>query len=149
MVLKAKKTKLLLVIFSIIFSIIIAELYLFLTNKITPGEYAKWANDSDYPSKYFVQPLEFGAGAYPGIYRAHKITNRGKEVFDVQYHIGSDGFRVIEKTSSSASHRINFFGGSYTFGEALQSSDTLPQQFQSLLPDYNVKNFGFHGKKSH
>ena len=143
--LKANKKNFLLVIFSIIFSIIVAEVYFYVSNKIISGDYAEWSKDSDYPSKYSVQPLEFGSGAYPGIYRAHKVTNKGKKVFDVQYHIGSDGFRVIEKTSTSATHRVNFLGGSATYGEALQSSDSLPQQFQSLSPDYNVKNFGFHG----
>ena len=132
-----------LVISAIIFSIIIAETYLYVENKTTSSDYVTWSKLSDYPSKYFVQPLEFGLGALPGVYNAHKITNKGKNVFDVQYHIGSDGFRVTEKTS--ALNRVNFFGGSYTFGEALKSSDTLPQQFQKLSPNYNVKNFGFHG----
>jgi len=128
-------------------SIIVAEMYLYVSNKIASGDQAKWAKDSDYPLNYFAQPLEFGSGAYPGIYKAHKVTSKGTDVFDVEYHIGSDGFRVIEETS--ALKRANFLGGSQTFGEALQSRETLPLYFQSFSLDYNVKNFGFQGYGVH
>lgn len=134
-----------LAVLSIVFSIGGAEMYLHVTDEITLP--AKWAKDSDYPLNYFQQPLEFGTGAYPGVYRAHKVSPKGMDIFDVRYHIGSDGFRMLEKTSGLK--RINFFGGSFTFGEALQSSDTLPSHFQSLSQDYNAKNFGFHGYGVH
>jgi hypothetical protein len=136
-----------LVILSIIFSIIVFEIFLHFNNKFASPDQTKWAEDSDYPLNYFDQPLEFGSGSHPGVYKAHKVTSKGVDVFDVEYHIGSDGFRVTEETS--ALKRANFFGGSNTFGEALQSRETLPHYFQSFSPDYNVKNFGFHGYGVH
>ena len=54
----------------------IFELYLYFQKTYSSNEYAKWSKDSDYPTKFFSQPLEFGTGAKNGSYRAHKITNK-------------------------------------------------------------------------
>ena len=139
-----------LVVLSLFFSLIIFELYLQVVDEVftTPKPGSIWAEDSDYPLNYFEQPLEFGSGARPGTYRAHKIAPNGLDVFNVEYDIGSDGFRTTSGKIDVA-HRVNFFGGSFTFGEALQSGETLPSHFKSFLSDYYVKNFGFHGYGAH
>lgn len=135
----------LLVTLSILFSLAIIEAFSFFVAEFERNKpAAQWATDSDYPGNYFQQPLEFGSGAYEGIYRAHKIHPDGTDIFNVIYKIGKDRFRVTNQNLNTT-RRINFFGGSFTFGEAVDGNETLPYYFSTLQPNYYVKNFGFHG----
>src|SRR5262245_41293491 len=78
-------------------------------------------------------------------------SERGAKLYDVTYTIDSKGLRVAPpvKNSETASC-ILFFGCSFTFGEGLQDTETLPYQtgFQSE-GRYRTFNFGFHGYGPH
>jgi hypothetical protein len=72
-------------------------------------------------------------------------------VYDVDYTIGDVGIRVGPPVESAPpAQAVLFFGGSFTFGEGLHDTLTLPWQVGSLA-GFGVRthNFGFHGYGPH
>jgi hypothetical protein len=51
---------------------------------------------------------------------------------------------IIRFDKSVKPKRINMFGGSFVFGEGVNSNETIPYYFSKLNKDYNVKNYGSH-----
>jgi hypothetical protein len=79
-----------------------------------------------------------------------KIEN-GKPLFDVTYSIDSNGQRVAPAVNQEGpSACVLFFGDSFTFGEGLEDSETLPYQV-GVQSNGRVQtyNFGFHGYGPH
>jgi len=68
----------------------------------------------------------------------------GHAIFDVDYTIDEN---LVRRTMSADSGpAIVFFGDSFTFGEGLNDSETLPQQFSDLLDrDVRVLNLAQRG----
>jgi hypothetical protein len=71
----------------------------------------------------------------------------GARLYDVTYSIDADGLRVAPPVSAESAGRcILFFGDSFTFGEGLEDSETLPYQVGIRSSGYyKTYNFGFHG----
>jgi hypothetical protein len=88
--------------------------------------------------------LGWGLSA-PGVFRSKKVDTRsGNVIFDVVHTIDKD---LQRKTISSESGpKIVFFGDSFTFGDGLEDSETLPQIFSDLENRrLHVLNFGLSG----
>jgi hypothetical protein len=75
----------------------------------------------------------------PGRYRVRQTIN-GRVIYNAVYTIDADLLRKV--ASGSAGKGVAFFGDSFVFGEGIQDSDTLPQQFADLEgrapPVYNL-----------
>ena len=139
-----------LVVLSVLFSYTLFETVIHLTEAFkTPKLHARWAANSDYPvnnkaGASYSQQSEFGVQAQSGVYRAHKVAPDGSSVFNVIYKINKNRFRQTENNAPTEK-AINFFGGSFTFGDALNGNETLPYLFKMLQPQYHVRNYGSQG----
>jgi lysophospholipase L1-like esterase len=82
--------------------------------------------------------------AKAGSYSAVKHAPSGETVYDVTYTIDD---HLLRKTISAQSGPLfAFFGDSFTFGEGLQDSETMPQAFADLTDrKFQVLNLGFPG----
>ena len=72
-----------------------------------------------------------------------------KQVYSVKYTIDKYGNRLtVNQPSKSSTLNAAFLGGSFTFGEGLENSETLPSQF-SAVSGYKSFNFGMSGYGPH
>ena len=142
--------KIFLLILSVIFALFIFESLLVLQQYFhddRPMPY--WGKETDYPinkknGKSYYQSLQFGGQPVSGDYRAIKMHPNKNAIYDVNYSIGADNFRTTFQPERR-NKKINFFGGSFTFGEGVNDNETFPSYFYQLNEDYNVKNYGMHG----
>lgn len=96
---------------------------------------------------------EFGSQPKPGVFTAKKVASNGDILYDTIFTIGPDGFRVTPQYDAKQSHRINFLGDSFTFGEGVADNQTMAyyvgdlvnKQGRSKLNPLQVKNYGIHG----
>lgn len=97
---------------------------------------------------------QFGSQPKPGIFTAKKIASNGDVLYDTIFTIGPDGFRVTPKYGDKQSHRINFLGDSFTFGEGVADNETMAYYVGDLVnhqkqgtkwAPLEVKNYGIHG----
>jgi hypothetical protein len=84
----------------------------------------------------------------PGRYPARLATLDGEPIYDVDYSISPDGFRVTPGQDDNDPMRINVFGGSFVFGQGLEDDETLPFHLAREL-GRETKNFGFMGWGPH
>lgn len=123
----------------------------FLPSQLAPDRTTRFDAGSDYVQQYFTTSGDLGTLARPGVHSSRKRASDGELIYDVRYSIGEDGFRVTPGGEDRPHHttRINFFGGSFTFGEGLNDDETLPYYVATELPTIAVKNYGFHGYGPH
>jgi hypothetical protein len=96
---------------------------------------------------------EFGSQPKPGAFTAKKVASNGDILYDTIFTIGPDGFRMTPQYDAKQSHRINFLGDSFTFGEGVADNQTMAyyvgdlinKQSGSKLSPLQVKNYGIHG----
>lgn len=76
-----------------------------------------------------------------------KITcwKEGEIVYHVRYHFDEYSRRIVPGTGLNDLPHVIFMGGSCTFGENINDSETLPAQFAALNPGYAVYNYAFIG----
>jgi len=85
----------------------------------------------------------------PGLQKHLKISN-GKILRDNIYSIAEDGFRITpDSKKKNYEKKINFFGGSFTFGWGLNDDETLPYFFQKDHQNWKVKNYAISGYGIH
>ena len=78
-----------------------------------------------------LNPILGWAPVSPGKFHARKVDAKtGKVIFDVTYTIDKDLERAT--ASSDSGPTVAFFGDSFTYGEGLPDSETLPQAFSDL-----------------
>ena len=104
------------------------------------------------PAYWHLGP--FGSQPKPGVFTAKKVASNGDVLYDTIFTIGPDGFRVTPQYGDKQSHRINFLGDSFTFGEGVADNETMayyvgdivntPKQGAKWAP-LEVKNYGIHG----
>ena len=97
---------------------------------------------------------QFGSQPKPGVFTAKKIASNGDVLYDTIFTIGPDGFRVTPKYGDKQSHRMNFLGDSFTFGEGVADNETMAYYVGDLVnhqkqgtkwAPLEVKNYGIHG----
>lgn len=104
----------------------------------------------DLLKKYFGMS-DFGFRPNTGVYTSKKFASTGDLIYDVVYTIEDDRTRVTLSSPEYLRQHpegINFFGGSFTFGEGLNDSETLPYYVSQLL-HAPAKNYGAHGYGAH
>jgi hypothetical protein len=108
-------------------------------------EQGSTVNNARYDPDYFGGHPLFGWGPQrPGIFRTVKTLTDGTVIYDVQYTIDANLLRKTESNQSGP--MVAFFGDSWTFGEGVEDTDTLPQAFSEISGNaFYVVNFGFHG----
>ncbi|MCP5370573.1 MAG: hypothetical protein H6907_02475 [Hyphomicrobiales bacterium] len=106
--------------------------------------------EGDFESVYYVDHRDLGYGPQPGgTYRAHKLLG-DTTIYDVTYTIDDTGLRRIPDQPPNAPCAVAFFGGSVTFGEGLEDSQSMPDQVAAQSAGrLRVHNFGFHGYGPH
>ena len=136
-----------LTIFSLLFSfsLIEASLY-FLNNKQNLKKSEIVSNRSiNVKNKSTIlgfQPLE-------GI-QNHKVIKNNKLVFNKFYTIQSNNYRFTPKINNKKKiKKINFFGGSNTFGFGLNDNETLPYLSQKFFLDWEINNYAISGYGAH
>ena len=105
------------------------------------------------PAYWHLGP--FGSQPRPGVFTAKKIASNGEVLYGTVFTIGPDGFRVTPKYGDKQSHRINFLGDSFTFGEGVADNETMAYYVGDLVnaqhqgaakwSPLQVKNYGIHG----
>jgi hypothetical protein len=101
------------------------------------------------PAKYSVHFVTghpvLGYAPLPSkIVQAVRHDAAGRTIFDVTYTIDEHGLR--RTVSNPDAPTVAFFFDSAMFGEGLDDSTTLPQQFADLTPGkYHIVNLGFIG----
>lgn len=80
---------------------------------------------------------------------ARKFINN-KLLYDVVITTDSDGLRISPACNGKCDSSVLFFGDSFTFGEGVNDSETMPFLVGLGLKDkYRVYNFGVHGYGPH
>jgi hypothetical protein len=74
--------------------------------------------------------------------QSRKVSDHGV-VYDVTYSFDANGHRQALGSTDPAADSVVFVGDSFTFGEGVEDSETLPQQFSDQSGrKYKVTNFG-------
>ncbi len=106
----------------------------------------------DYSAPYYTTNAElgYGVGHTPfSINATKRWVPSGKEIYSANYSF-ADGRRVTPDSDSTNQQYIIFLGGSFTFGEGLNDSETLPYYYNQLYTQKrNIRNYGFHGYGTH
>jgi hypothetical protein len=119
---------------------------------------AALAPQESYRGNYSTQEYwnsedrDLGYSPRPGIVATSAKVVAGREIYRATYSIDQNSLRRTSPgpESASAVDCLLFFGDSFTFGEGLNDSDTLPWILQeSLGPRWKVRNFAFHGYGPH
>jgi hypothetical protein len=95
---------------------------------------------------YGILDPVLGTRARPEQRRYRAVRAIGSDtIYDVIYSIGRDGWRNVPQPAPPHSGRfVAFFGCSFTFGEGVEDSGTLPAAFARETPvPSRVYNFGF------
>ena len=120
-------------------------------NNLIKKEISKKKNEKSYfnyvGQKYFTKS-KYGYLANPGNYFSIKSASDGEIIYDVKYIINNEGFRLTPQKYelNKDTTIINFYGGSFTFGEGVNQDETIPAYFSNYSNDrIFVNNYGFHG----
>jgi len=79
----------------------------------------------------------------------HAKESGNKVVFDATYTFDNLYRRVVPGQPQRTDKFLVFFGGSQTFGEGLDDSDTIPAYVQQYAPSYRVYNYAYRGYGPH
>lgn len=106
----------------------------------------------EYKDRYYIPNSELGYGVSDSSFSV-RATKRwiksGKEVYDAYYSF-AEGRRVTPDSDPASQQYSIFLGGSFTFGEGLNDSETLPYHYNQLHKQKrNIRNYGFNGYGTH
>ncbi len=138
--------------FSALLCVIEVVLWIVPEHAATPEETVSPAPEGGSAEDYLeddVAPL--GYRPRPNSQADAKLLYDGRVIYDVSYTIDSDGLRVTPSALAEAPPvALLFFGGSFTFGEGLNDSESMPYRLAEMTDRrYHVLNFGFHGYGPH
>jgi len=145
--LKIKKEKVKILLFNIsaiFFALFICESYFSIKNmSLKNGNTIKVLGNYIKPHPY----LGYGPKKFD-VYNVKSIINTDT-IYNVSYTI-SDGLRYTPNSNEESLDCVLFFGCSFTFGEGLSDSSTIPFFFnQYANQHYKVFNYGFRGYGPH
>jgi len=109
----------------------------------------KFNYEGNYAINHTRVDQELGGALSFGPRQAHSIKRSpGGEslIYDVTYTINALGLRDVPH--NGAGPPAFFFGDSFTFGEGVGDTDTLPARF-AQMSGFSVFNFGVHGYGVH
>ena len=137
-----------LIITSILFALFIVEFALFIPNaSLNISNKINKSKKKDIHIKNIISDL--GYQPISGI-QNHKIFNKNEVLFDKYYTILDNNYRQTPRINDyPKSKKINFFGGSKTFGWGLNDDETLPYLTQSFFPKTQINNYAYNGYGVH
>ena len=110
-------------------------------------------SNQEYNTPAYWQLTQFGSQPRPGEFRARKLASNGELIYDVNYSIGADGFRLTPQFEGEPKRSFNFLGDSFTFGEGVQDQETMAyfvgEESKKSGKQVTVKNFGMSGGGVH
>ena len=130
---------------SILFLLISVESFCYLSfyPKIKEGKMHHY--EGSYNGEYFQRDTILGYGPMKDTIISSKKFYNGQMIYDVHYTILKNGLRITPRSHLACNDEcIFFFGGSYTFGEGVNDSSSMPY-IVGLHQDKKVHNLGFHG----
>jgi predicted small secreted protein len=74
-----------------------------------------------------------------------RLTLQNDTIYNVKYTTNSYSKRYTPTIDGPVSKYALFFGGSFTFGEGVNDTETLPYFFQKSANNYKSYNFGYSG----
>ena len=104
--------------------------------------------DVDSGGFYFSKDADLGNAPRPGISVRSSRDIDSQTVYDVRYTIDESGLRETPSSTRQGPATL-FFGGSFTFGEGLEDTETLPARVAQKDPGRRALNAGFHGYGPH
>src|ERR1035437_435352 len=130
---------------AIFFALFLYEGFLWLRNIPLINGKSVQTSGSYTAGGYFAPNSYLGYGTNKdGIFTSKRTINN-KVIYNVSYTI-KDGLRYTPNSNGESQNCVLFFGCSFTFGEGLSDSATLPFFFnQYSKQQYKVFNYGFHG----
>ncbi len=150
--LKSKNTNFKMLYFNtsaIIFALFIYETYLW-RSKISHknGQSVEMIGSSSEVGYILSDPYLGYKVNKEGVYTSKKIIDN-EVIYDVSYTI-KDGRRYTPNSNNCSMDCALFFGCSFTFGEGLSDTSTLPFYFNQYAGQrFKVFNYGFHGYGPH
>lgn len=131
-------------------------------NSKEPSATCNTHTEGTYERDYFTPSLITGYKGKPNAAAtAHRRMANGDSVYQVTYHTDEFGWRITpsSQTPNQATKDevcVLFFGDSFTIGEGVEDSQTLPHYVGEILnakasanPHVRIYNFGFHGYGPH
>jgi len=98
-----------------------------------------------YGSGYIEEHPYLGYGASKDSIFKSKKCIKNEEIYNVTYTI-KDRLRYTPNSNEKSQNCVLFFGCSFTYGEGLSDSSTLPFYFNQFAKnEYKILNYGFHG----
>ena len=134
---------------AIFFALFLYEGFLWLRNiSLTNGKSVQTSGDYTAGGYFAAHPyLGYGPNK-DGVFTSKRTINN-EVIYDVSYTI-KDGLRYTPNSNEKSQNCVSFFGCSFTFGEGLSDTSTLPFFFnQYAKQQYAVFNYGFHGYGPH
>ncbi|MCE7993715.1 MAG: hypothetical protein HEP71_17145 [Roseivirga sp.] len=106
----------------------------------------------EYQEPYYTTNPELGYGVSDSSFSARATKSwikSGEEIYDAYYSF-ADGRRVTPGSDTTSQRYSIFLGGSFTFGEGINDTETLPYYYNQLYSQKrNIRNYGFHGYGTH
>ena len=105
-------------------------------------------NDRTPRGEYFIPDADLGYKARPATTVTASKAKHGETIYRVRYTIDDKGRRLTPGDASGPTWV--FMGCSYTFGEGVNDSETLPSYFSADMGNHeNVLNLAFQGYGPH
>ncbi len=124
-----------------------------LSNVVNPRITKEVEFVSRFNKEFMHQHDVLGYVPVPNNVVTHKEKYSNGETLEVVYTINKDGLRATmpnEKRYEDYKSSIIFFGGSFTFGEAVKDNETLPYLVGKKSDwKYKIYNLGFEGYGPH
>ena len=134
---------------AVFIALFIYESYLWISNLSSTRGKSIQKEGTYVTGKYWAPHPFLGYGPRTdGVFTSKKSVNH-QVIYDVSYTI-KDGLRYTPGSNEKSPNCVLFFGCSYTFGEGLADTSTLPFYFNRFEDQkYRVINYGFHGYGPH
>lgn len=72
-------------------------------------------------------------------------TKTDEQIYSVKYTVDEFGRRIVQDAHRDRALAALFWGCSFTFGEAIEDTDTLPKYFEQYSKYFTAYNFGVRG----
>lgn len=115
--------------------------------RATPLLRSPQQNHADYPDEYYyVETRNYAPVSQPGVFHIRAQSNVDEHtVYDIAYEVDENRYRVTPPVAKAPKQFTLFLGCSYTYGEGLNATETLPYFFEKNAPEYRSYNMAFHG----
>jgi hypothetical protein len=97
------------------------------------------------PKHSFIPDENLGYKPAPNEGLAGLKTKDGETVYDITFETDVNSLRKIPLDFANATKFAQFYGCSMTFGEGVNSDETIPYQFAKLDSTFHAYNFAFSG----